>query len=89
MAREYDEEYKKEAVRSYFNSGEGKKAFAKQLGVPSSTFRSWVDLYRNELEPAPKNLEEENARLRRQLKEMTEERDFLKEVSAFFAKQRK
>ena len=47
--REYPKEFKLEAVRRYLNNGRRVQEIAKELGIPSSTLRTWKDKYMKEL----------------------------------------
>ena len=101
--RKYDGEYKVNAVKLAEKIG-AKKA-ADELGIPDNTLYGWVRAaklghlnvgtgYRTP-EDNP-NLAEENAQLRKQLKEQEKEikrlnelNEFLEEASAFFAASRR
>lgn len=56
------------------------------MGIPDSTFRGWLKKYAN-LEPAPKNKDEEILRLKRELAQVKMERDLLKKVTAIFSRE--
>ena len=97
--RKYDEEYKVNAVKLAEKIG-AKKA-ADELGIPDNTLYGWVRAaklghlnvgtgYRTPEDNL--NLAEENAQLRKQLKEQEKEikrlnelNEFLEEASAFFS----
>jgi len=87
-------EFKAEAVRLARES-EGTKslsALARDLGVSPASLCRWVRMAAADeaegLAPGGrKALEEENRRLRRELEQVTEEREILKKAAAFFAKQ--
>jgi transposase len=94
--RQFTREFKLEAVRM-ITSGERKvDDLARDLGVRSATLRDWlksaegrVGLAKEEVFPGngkPTSKDEEIRELRRQLEEMTQERDFLKKAAAYFAK---
>ena len=101
--RKYDEEYKVNAVKLAEKIG-AKKA-ADELGIPDNTLYGWVRAaklghlnvgtgYRTPEDNL--NLAEENAQLRKQLKEQEKEikrlnelNEFLEEASAFFAASRR
>jgi transposase len=64
---------------------------ARDLGVAYQTLYDWVSHARKRAAPAkepgaPLSAEEEVRQLRRQLDEVTMERDFLKKAAAYFAK---
>jgi transposase len=85
-------EYKLEAVRL---SNEGTRtiaAVAADLGIPANQLHRWRRQHAERgLAAFPGNgtvnsHDEELHRLRRELRQVTEERDFLKKATAFFAK---
>jgi len=88
-------EYKIEAVRLASAGEKSISAVADELGIRPDTLYRW----RRELQLEPaeafrgngmlRTTDEENARLRRELKRVTEERDFLKRTAAYFAKESK
>jgi transposase len=41
--QEYPLEFKLEAVRRYLNNGRRMQEIARELGIPSSTLRTWRD----------------------------------------------
>ena len=88
----YTPEYKLEAVRL---SNEGTKtiaAVAADLGIPPNQLHRWRRQHTDHgLAAFPGNgkissHDEELHRLRRELRQVTEERDFLKKTTVFFAK---
>ena len=100
--RQYDHEYKVQAVKLAKEIGQAKTA--KELGVPGNTLYGWVhanrldnlDLGAGSQNPqSAMTLNEELLRLRQQVKELEKEirllgreNDFLEEASAFFAASR-
>jgi transposase len=90
--RKFDAEFKREAVR-LITSG-GRKAFevARDLGISDNLLHRWKQQYLED--PAQafpgkgrlKPDEEELRRLKRQLADVTEERDILKKAVAIFSK---
>jgi transposase len=88
-------EYKLEAVRLVTTSGKSVAVVAKDLGIPPESLYRW----KRELEVEKsdafrgngvlRSADDEIARLRRELKRVTEERDFLKKTAAYFAKESK
>jgi transposase len=88
-------EYKLEAVRLASTGEKPVSAVADDLGIRPDTLYRWKREL--QLEPAEafrgngvlRTPDEENARLRRELKRVTEERDFLKKTAAYFAKESK
>lgn len=94
--RQFTREFKLEAVR-LIRGGERKvDDLARDLGVRSATLRDWVKsaegragLAKEDVFPGNGKLtskDEEIRELRRQLEEVTQERDFLKKAAAYFAK---
>jgi transposase len=95
MNERHSAEFKKEAVRLVIQSGRKIKQIAEELGVNIWTIRGWVRKYDQEaraglisqgLKMSP---EEENRVLRKELADVTEERDILKKVVAVFSKKPK
>ncbi len=100
--RQYDHEYKVQAVKLAKEIGQAKAA--KELGVPKNTMYGWVRANRpGSLDPgagsqtpqSAMTLNEELLKLRQQVKEqekeirrLKKENDFLEEASAFFAASR-
>jgi transposase len=86
----YSEEFKREALRQ-LESGRPTEQVALDLGVGKTTLWRW----RLELKDG-KSLEtvgdsdvkKENARLRRRVRELEEDREILKKAAAFFAKEK-
>ncbi len=94
--RQFTREFKLEAVRM-IASGERKvEELARDLGVRADILRGWqkqaegrAGLTKDDVFPGNGKLtskDEEIRELRRQLEEMTQERDFLKKAAAYFAK---
>lgn len=85
----YSDEYKAEALKLAENVGVA--ATAKQLGLHESQLYGWrskASLHQNGSEQQQALLAE-NARLKRQLSEQTEELAILKKAAAYFAKNQK
>lgn len=99
MVREYDEEYKVQAVKLAHEIGT--KRASEELGIPKGTLGGWVskagkgELDTGENNEETKSLAAEVQMLRRQVKEQQKEirrleelNEFLEEASAFFAASR-
>lgn len=95
MAEHHSDEFKKEAVRLIIQSGRKVKQIAAELGVNAWTVKGWVKKYDKEtraelisqgLKMSP---EEENRILKKELADITEERDILKKAIAVFSKKPK
>ena len=89
--RIYTEEFRAEAIALTLRPGATVTGVARDLGVNVSLLHGWLKKAREGgTVAAPSRNEterEEVARLRRELARVTAERDFLKKVSAFFAKE--
>ena len=90
MAKDRGAEFRKEVVRLAQNSGLTRKQLSADLGVGLSTHNRWVSEERNtELLSGPHDdLEKENARLRKEVKLLREEREILKKATIFFVNQK-
>ena len=89
--RKYTDEEKADAVRLVNVSGQGIARTARELGIAENTLWNWVNQARIDAGEGSEDTytsEEkvEIRRLRKELKRVTMERDFLKKVSAYFAK---
>jgi transposase len=88
--RKYSQEYKQEAVQLVRQSDISLAQVAKNLGINPNILRRWG----TEIGKAGKNAfpgngtprDLELARLKRELQQVKQERDFLKEAAAYFAK---
>ena len=88
--RKFSQEYKQEAVRLVGQSDIPLAQVATNLGINPSILRRWCD----EISKAGKNAfpgngtprDLELAHLKRELQQVKQERDFLKEAAAYFAK---
>ena len=88
--RKYSQEYKQEAVQLVQQSNIPLAQVAKNLGINPNNLRRWGE----EISNAGKNAfpgngtprDQELARLKRELQQVKQERDFLKEAAAYFAK---
>jgi len=88
----YTVEFKAEAVRLYHASGKSLTAAAQDIGIAKTTLTAWakqaeIDAGRGPRGALTTEEHEELIRLRRENRKITLERDFLKKVSAFFAKE--
>ena len=89
--RSFTKEYKAEVVRLIRTSGKTAGAVARELGLTETSVRAWVkraeiDERKDPQGPLTSEERAENARLRRELKTVTMERDFLRKAAAFFAR---
>jgi transposase len=81
----YEEEFKKRAVEMLRTSNKATAQIARELGCTPDSLRDWKRKYDNPLEGCPNpdeltpaELNRENARLRKELNYVTEQRDILK-----------
>ena len=92
--RQYTQEFKKEAVEYSLSSKKTAETVARDLGISPHNLKRWRAQYRKDGELAfpghgKKNLtpqEEENRRLKKELIDITQERDILKKALAIFTK---
>jgi transposase len=91
--KHYTDEFKIEAVRLLIDSGKPISVIAKELGVSEYLLSRWKREIQSD---APGNgktpilsRDEEIQKLRRELKRVTDERDFLKKTATYFAKESK
>ena len=89
--RKFTPEYKAEVVKLISASGKSIGQVAKELGLTETSVRGWVrrseiDERRDPNGPLTTEERAEVMRLRRELRTVTMERDFLKKAAAFFAR---
>lgn len=83
------EEFRANAVRLAHSSGKSQRELAKDLGISANSLREWIK--RGDLDAGRRSdgltsaERDELARLRRQIRVVTEERDILAKATAFFA----
>lgn len=85
--RRFSEEFKREAVRLAFESGRRVTDVARELDVRPDMLRRWRKKLAGE-GAKPSDAELEVGRLRRELREVREERDILKKALAIFSDRR-
>ena len=92
--KQYTREFKLEAVRLAEESGRSKTQIARELGIHDSLLKRWKAQLedRPPAETFPGNgklsaAEEELRRLRRELEQVKQERDFLRKTAAYFARE--
>ncbi|WP_424991268.1 transposase [Fluviibacterium sp. S390] len=87
MASRPSPEFRAEAVRVALTSGLSRKQVAADFGVGFSTLSRWIQQERKNPEKptAQSDLEHEVAELRRENRQLREERDVLKKATVFFA----
>jgi transposase len=89
--RKFTPEFKAEAVRIVRTSGKSVHAVARELDLTETCLRSWVQQAEVDANPDPRGAlttdeRAELVRLRRELRTVEQERDFLKKTAAYFAK---
>ena len=87
----YDEQFKMDAVRQVVERGYSVVDVAVRLGISDKTLYAWKNKYKDSLSPVERKKVDESAReiarLKAELRRVTEERDILKKAAAFFAKE--
>ena len=90
--RKYDKEFKINSIKLYRESGKKLEEIARDLGIPKSTLYTWVQEFKEHGEDSfvgsgqIKPCNEEIYRLKKQLADVTMERDILKKAAAIFLK---
>ena len=89
---QYTKEQKEDAVRLVRVSGQSIARTAKDLGIPENTLQNWVRQAKIDAGEGPEGAytteeKKELRRLRKELRQVTMERDFLKKAAAYFAKE--
>ena len=87
----YTTEFKARAVSMVISSEKSVAQIAKDLGVKNTTLYAWVNKTKSSKETNSQmnneQLFDENRRLKKELAEVKEQRDILKKVTAYFAKE--
>ena len=96
MARRkrYSPEFKRQALRRANEPGVSDAVVSEERGVSTRQLRRWREAAQehgeeNAFPGQGKARDQELAQLRRKLKKVTDERDFLKEAARYFAKESK
>jgi len=89
--RSFTREYKAEVVRLVRSSGKSVGRMAKELDLTETALRAWmqqaaIDAKGDPNGPLTSEERAEVTRLRRELRTVTMERDFLRKAAAFFAR---
>ena len=90
--RKYDREFKINAVKLYRESGKTLEKIALDLGIPKTTLYSWAEEFKEHGDNSfpgsgvLKPCNEELYKLKKQLADVTMERDILKKAVAIFSK---
>ena len=86
IRKQYDEDFKKNAVKLSYASSKSVGAVARDLGLSDGMLYRWRQKYTPDGEKTRyATLEEENKQLRLQTAEQAMEIDMLKKASAYFA----
>ena len=90
--RSFTDEFKRDAVNLVAVEGYSFTRASQAVGVSSNSLRRWYEKYVPEPEACGddatfQQLQEENRRLRKKLREAEMEREILKKATAFFAKE--
>jgi len=86
----YPKEFRRDAASLVIDQNRTIADVAKELGVVEQTLGNWVRqerIDRGEREGTTTEMREENARLRKEVKRLTMERDLLKRSVAFWVKE--
>lgn len=89
--KRYSEEFKIEAVRQVTDRGYKVSDVAQRLGVTPKSLHDWIKRYADQgsQHQTITDQQEELRRLKAELRRVTEERDILKEATAYFASESK
>ncbi len=88
----YSKEFRENAVRLCEERGWRVTEVARELGIPTQSLQNWVTKARKSSgreEPKTESVEQENQRLRREVKQLAEELEIAKKAAAFFARHQK
>ena len=91
--RQFDDDFKAQAVRLVLDEGKTVGAVARDLDLTETALRDWVKRARADRKNGRTGLttveREELARLRKENRILREEREILKKAAAFFANERR
>lgn len=93
-SRNYDREFKLNAVKLHTSGGKKPSEVCRDLGIPDSTFFGWIKEYRENGENSfrgsgkIKSSNEELCKLKKELKDSQMERDILKKALAIFSQKK-
>ena len=91
--KRYSNEFKREALKRGSEEGMTDVRVSEELGVSTRQLRRWRDelhLHGDKAFPGHgKSRDQELTQLRRELEKIKQERDFLKEAAAYFARESK
>jgi len=84
-SKRYPEEFKIEAVKQVTERGYSVAEVAQRLDTTTHSLYAWIKKYGEQPPLGDLDLTSENARLKSELKRITEERDILKKAARYFA----
>lgn len=84
--KNYDADFKREAVRLVKEEGLTIKRVTEDLGLGYGTLNTWIRSSEDDFKPSNESAEQELKRLRKEVRELKLERELLKKATAFFAK---
>ena len=91
--RQFDDDFKAQAVRLVLDDGKSIPSVARDLDLTESSLRNWVERARADRTNGQTGLttaeREELARLRKENRILREEREILRKAAAFFANERR
>src|SRR4029453_4045770 len=91
--RQFDDDFKAQAVRLVLDEGKSVGSVARELDLPETALRTWVRRARADRTNGKTGLttteREELARLRKENRILREEREILKKAATFFANERR
>ena len=82
----YSQEFKKVAVQRVLD-GESQKIVAADLGINAKTLSQWLVHHKAQMSPTDLDQLNETEALRRQVRQLQAELDFVKKAAAYFARQ--
>jgi transposase len=89
-ASKYSQEFRENAARQVLVNGKSASEVGKELGIPDWRVRDWVRSVKRKEDRhekiTGKSHAQENAELKKRLKQLEMEVDILKKASAYFAK---
>jgi transposase len=86
MGKQFDDEYRRDAVQAWNDSNKTKRAFALDIGIHESTLSVWIkEFSQDEDTVSTRDLQEENKRLKNELRESQQTVELLKKATVFFA----
>jgi len=89
--KRYSDEFRREALRQVTERGYSVAEVAERLGISAKSLYAWRQRERDRNGPesgsADNEYRRENARLKADLRRVSEERDILKKAAAYFARE--